>query len=133
MLKDARAAAMIPTQDMARAKQFYEGTLGFTPTDEDPGGVTYRCADGTAFVVFESGGKTSGTHTQLGFDVENIDAEAAALAAKDIKPDPVEIPGVTVENGIASLPELGRGLWFHDPDGNVIAVFQRAAVPAATS
>lgn len=132
MLKDARAAAMLPTQDLARAKQFYEGTLGFTPED-DPGGTSYRCADGTAFVVFESSGKTSGTHTQLGFDVENIDAEAATLAGQGIKPDPVEIPGVTVENGIASLPELGRGLWFHDPDGNVIAVFQRAAVPAAAS
>ncbi len=133
MLKDARAGAMVPTQDMERAKRFYEGTLGFTPSDEDPGGVTYRCADGTAFVVFASSGKSSGTHTQLGFDVRDIDAEAAALVAQGIQPDPVDIPGVTVENGIATLPELGRGLWFHDPDGNVIAVFQPAAVPAAAS
>src|SRR5207245_6664054 len=67
MLKDTRAGAMIPTQDLARAKEFYEGKLGLTPED-DPGGVLYRCAEGTAFAVFLSSGKTSGTHTQLGFD-----------------------------------------------------------------
>ena len=133
MLKDARAGAMVPTQDIARARQFYEGTLGFTPTDEDPGGITYRCADGTAFVLFSSSGKSSGSHTQLGFDVDDIEAEAATLRSSGVTPDPVEIPGATVENGVATLPDLGRGLWFHDPDGNVIAVFQRAAVPAATS
>jgi predicted enzyme related to lactoylglutathione lyase len=133
MLKDTRVAAMIPTQDLARAKEFYEGKLGFTPEDE-PGGVRYRCADGTEFAVFLSSGKTSGTHTQVGFDVRDIDAEASSLAAQGITPDPVDIPGATVENGIVSLPEgVGRGLWFKDPDGNVIAVFQRAAVPATTS
>jgi predicted enzyme related to lactoylglutathione lyase len=124
---------MIPTQDLARAKEFYEGKLGLTPED-DPGGVLYRCAEGTAFAVFMSSGKTSGTHTQLGFDVDDIDAEVSSLAARGITPDPVDIPGATVENGIVTLPDgSGRGIWFKDPDGNVLAVFQRAAVPASTS
>jgi predicted enzyme related to lactoylglutathione lyase len=124
---------MIPTQDMARARQFYEGTLGLTP-EVEPGGALYRCADGTTFALFLSSGKASGTHTQLGFDVEDIDAEASSLAAQGVTPDPVDIPGATVENGIVQLPDgIGRGLWFRDPDDNVIAVFQRAAVPAAAS
>jgi catechol 2,3-dioxygenase-like lactoylglutathione lyase family enzyme len=108
---------MIPTQDLARAKEFYEGKLGLTPED-DPGGVLYRCAEGT----------------ELGFDVDDIDAEVSSLAARGITPDPVDIPGATVENGIVTLPDgSGRGIWFKDPDGNVLAVFQRAAVPASTS
>ena len=53
------------------------------------------------------------------------------LAAQGITPEPVEIPGITIENGIAEMPD-GRGLWIKDPDGNLIAVFQRAVVPAAT-
>jgi predicted enzyme related to lactoylglutathione lyase len=130
MLKDTRVAAMIPTQDIARAKEFYEGKLGFTAEDDPSGGAVYTCADGSIFVVFPSSGKSSGTHTQLGFDVQDIDAEASSLAAQGITPDPVEMPGVTVENGIAQMPD-GRGFWIKDPDGNVIAVFQRAVVPAA--
>jgi predicted enzyme related to lactoylglutathione lyase len=131
MLKDARVGAMIPTTDLARAKEFYEGKLGLTPEDDPGGGALYRCADGTGFVVFPSSGKSSGTHTQLGFDVQDLEAEASSLAAQGITPEPVEIPGITIENGIAEMPD-GRGLWIKDPDGNLIAVFQRAVVPAAT-
>lgn len=129
MLKDARVGAMMPTTDLARAREFYEGKLGLTPDDDPAGGALYRCADGTAFVVFPSSGKTSGTHTQLGFEVQDLDAEASALAAQGITPEPVEIPGITVENGIAEMPD-GRGFWIKDPDGNLIAVLQRAVVSA---
>jgi len=108
MLKDARVGAMIPTTDLARAKEFYEGKLGLTPEDDPGGGALYRCADGTGFVVFPSSGKSSGTHTQLGFDVQDLEAEASSLAAQGITPEPVEIPGITIENGIAEMHRRAR-------------------------
>jgi predicted enzyme related to lactoylglutathione lyase len=131
MLQDSRVAAFIPTNDPARAKEFYEGKLGLTPdTTFDDGGTLYMCAGGTGFVVFLSSGKSSGTHTQLGFEVEDANAEASALASKGITPEPVEIPGAEVENGVSQMPN-GRGFWIKDPDDNLIGIFQRAEVPAA--
>ena len=132
MLRDARVGAMIPTQDVARAREFYEQKLGMTAEDDTAGGALYRCGDGTSFVLFPSAGTSSGTHTQLGFEVTDIEAEAAEITARGVTLDAVEIPGATVENGIAQLPD-GRACWFKDPDGNVIAIFQRTQVPAAAA
>jgi catechol 2,3-dioxygenase-like lactoylglutathione lyase family enzyme len=130
MLQDSRVAAMIPTNDLPRAREFYEGKLGLIPETENAGGVLYMCAAGTGFSVFVSSGKSSGTHTQLGFEVEDANAEASALASKGITPEPVEIPGAEVENGVSQMPN-GRGFWIKDPDDNLIGIFQRAEVPAA--
>ena len=53
MLSDITPVATLPTADMARARGFYERTLGLTPQREGMGGVSYACGDGTVF-VYES-------------------------------------------------------------------------------
>ena len=49
MVKQVRAAAMLPAQDLERAKAFYRDKLGLTPTQErDPmGGLLYELSGGT--------------------------------------------------------------------------------------
>jgi catechol 2,3-dioxygenase-like lactoylglutathione lyase family enzyme len=39
MLTDRRFHAPLPASDLARARAFYEGTLGFTPLASLPGGI----------------------------------------------------------------------------------------------
>ena len=53
MLSDITPVATLPTADLAKARGFYEGTLGLAPQGEGMGGVTYTCGDGTVF-VYES-------------------------------------------------------------------------------
>jgi catechol-2,3-dioxygenase len=48
MLQTQSMYAYIPARDLERARQFYERKLGFRPTLESNGGVTYQCAGGTA-------------------------------------------------------------------------------------
>src|SRR5207247_5437971 len=76
MLKQVRAAAMLPAQDLERAKAFYRDKVGLTPTQErDPmGGLLFELSDGTGFAVFQSTGKPSGTHTQMALEVPDLDA-----------------------------------------------------------
>jgi predicted enzyme related to lactoylglutathione lyase len=129
MLQKSRAAASMPASDLARARAFYEGTLGFTP-DPDmnaPDAVMYRCADGTAFLVFLSSGVSSGNHTQLSFEVEDISAEVRELRDKGIAFENYDSPDIKTEAGIAQMPD-GSGGWFKDTEGNLIAVFQLARV-----
>ena len=42
MLKNAAIVPYIPVSDVARARKFYEGTLGLQPKEEYAGGVIYR-------------------------------------------------------------------------------------------
>jgi len=129
MLQKSRAAATIPASDLARARAFYEGKLGLTPDPDadERDGLMYRCGEGTVFLVFESTGSSSGNHTQLGLEVDDIDAEVSALRDKGVQLENYDSPGLKTEDGIAQMP-VGRGGWFKDPDGNLISIFQRVRV-----
>jgi predicted enzyme related to lactoylglutathione lyase len=129
MLQQSRAAAAIPASDLARAKNFYEGKLGLKPDTEinDDEGVMYRCGDGTAFLVFKSTGSSNGSHTQLTLEVDDVDNEVGALRNNGVTFEEYDFPGLKTENGIAQMPD-GRGGFFKDTEGNLIAIFQRARV-----
>jgi predicted enzyme related to lactoylglutathione lyase len=131
MLQKSQAAATIPAIDIARARAFYEGKLGFKPDPEmeEDGGALYRCSDGTGFLVFASSGRSSGSHTQLTFEVKDLDSEVSQLKANGVELEDYDLPGVKTENGIAQRPD-GKGGWFKDTEGNLIAIFQRVKVAA---
>lgn len=124
MLSQARTHAAIPVTDLERARRFYEGVLELPPLDATPGGVFYRTADDTRFLVFPSSGRASGTHTQLGFQVDDIGAEVADLKRRGVAFETYEMPGFDPATSIATYPG-GKSAWFRDPDGNLLGVVQR--------
>lgn len=121
MLGRARVHAIIPTPDVERLRRFYEDVLGLRPEAERPAAVFYRVGAGTRFALSRSGGRASGTHTQMAFMVDDLEAEVASLRARGVAFEEYETPR-TVE-GIARLP-AGKTAWFRDPDGNVIGLIQ---------
>ena len=121
MFKPLRTAAALPAQDMERAKAFYRDKLGLTPTQEDPGGVMYWLAEGTGFGVFPSSGKPSGTHTQMGIEVEDVEGAVKDLQAKGVKFEEYDTPMLKTVNGIAELGGT-KLAWFKDSEGNLIVL-----------
>ena len=128
MLRDGRVATRLPVRDLGKARRFYSEKLGLEPVEERPGGLLYRCG-GTEFALFESSGASSGTHTQMGWSVDDIEATVADLRARGLEFESVEMPGITVNDGIAEIPgnypSKGTGeraVWFRDLDGNVLGV-----------
>jgi catechol 2,3-dioxygenase-like lactoylglutathione lyase family enzyme len=128
MLKDGRVATRLPVRDLEKARVFYAEKLGLEPAEERPGGLLYRFG-GTEFALFESAGTSSGTHTQMGWSVDDIEATVADLRRRGLEFEEVEMPGVTVEDGIARIPgnypSKGTGeraVWFRDLDGNVLGL-----------
>jgi predicted enzyme related to lactoylglutathione lyase len=113
----------MPAQDLDRARNFYEG-LGFKGTEE-AGAIVYECADGTGFMVFMSGGSSNGTHTQLGFEVKDLNAEMADLRSKGVTFEEYDMPGMKTENGVLRDPNMGSAAWFKDSEGNLISIFQQ--------
>jgi catechol 2,3-dioxygenase-like lactoylglutathione lyase family enzyme len=65
MLANSPVATRLPAKDLERARRFYRDKLRLEPVEERPGGLRYRCGDGS-FAVFESAGGASGDHTQMG-------------------------------------------------------------------
>jgi catechol 2,3-dioxygenase-like lactoylglutathione lyase family enzyme len=130
MLADGQVATRLPAKDLRRARKFYSEKLGLEPAEERPGGLRYQCRSGS-FALFESAGAASGTHTQLGWEVDDIEATVAALRARGVVFEEYDLPGLKTTNGIADIkgnyPSKGvgeRGAWFRDSEGNLIGIGQ---------
>jgi catechol 2,3-dioxygenase-like lactoylglutathione lyase family enzyme len=130
-LRDSKVATRLPAQDLDRARAFYADRLGLEPVDERPGGLLYRVG-GTEFALFLSAGRPSGEHTQMGFEVEDIEATVAELKSRGVVFEEYDAPGLRTRDGIADIegnyPSKGargeRGGWFRDSEGNVLGVGQ---------
>jgi catechol 2,3-dioxygenase-like lactoylglutathione lyase family enzyme len=113
----------LATADLAAARGFYEGTLGF-PAGEvlADGAVLYRTRN-SRFLVYRSAYAGTNKATAMAFDVpaESYDAEVAALRAAGIAFDTFDLEGIVWEDGVATM-EGERSAWFADPDGNILAV-----------
>lgn len=83
-LARARVATRLPAQDLDRARRFYAEQLGMEPVDERPGGLLYRCG-GTEFAVYRSTGTSPGTFTQMGWQVEDVEAVVTELRRRGVR------------------------------------------------
>jgi catechol 2,3-dioxygenase-like lactoylglutathione lyase family enzyme len=132
MLENGHVASRLPCQDLERARRFYSEKLGLEPVDERPGGLLYRPASGE-FALFQSSGASPGTFTQMGWEVEDIDAVVAELRARGVEFEEVNVPGLETVDGIAVVEgnypiknsSGERAAWFHDSEGNLLGIGER--------
>lgn len=126
-------ATRLPATDLERARRFYSEQLGLEPAEERPGGLRYSLGD-TWFALFESSGRASGEHTQMGWDVDDIEAAVAELTERGVVFEQYDDgPGMVTRDGITEVsgnyPSRGgkgeRAVWFRDSEGNLIGIGQR--------
>jgi predicted enzyme related to lactoylglutathione lyase len=123
MLGTAPIRAYLPASDIARARRFYEGTVGLRPKEEFAGGVIYECGGAEVFMYPTPNACTSKA-SQAFWQVDDVEAEVADLKARGVTFEEYNMPGVTMKNSIAT----GGGAktaWFKDTEGNILAVSQR--------
>ena len=130
MLKDSDVSTRLPAQDLARARAFYAEKLGLEPVEERPGGLRYQCGGGR-FSLFQSTGAASGSHTQMAFEVDDLQAVASELRRRGVVFEEVDVPGFRTVDGIAEIegnyPSAGvgeRAAWFRDSEGNLLGIGQ---------
>ncbi|MBS0469874.1 MAG: VOC family protein [Proteobacteria bacterium] len=112
---------MIVVPDLARARDFYRDTLGFTLKSESPSRLVFA-QDGADLVIFRGRepappvrhGETAST--TFVFAVASLDAAMATLRSR----------GVAFLHDVPAQGEFGRYAAFRDPFGNVLELMERA-------
>ncbi|HWO46645.1 MAG TPA: VOC family protein [Solirubrobacterales bacterium] len=124
MLGESKATSGFAVDDMDRAKQFYEGTLGLRiEVLSEEFGVTALKLSGGDVLMYLNAEMTPASYTMLNFEVDDIDAAVEGLEGRGVgfeRYDGFDHD----EKGIVRGPGP-QIAWFKDPSGNVISVLQQ--------
>ena len=126
MVRNAPIIPYIPVADVARARKFYEEKVGLKPKQEYAGGVIYECGNSSWVFMYPSPGAGTSKASTAFWAVDDVVAEVAELKARGVTFEEYNIPGIKMENSIAT----GGGAktaWFKDTEGNILAVSQRVS------
>ncbi len=121
MFKDSHAFSGFSSNDIAKSKEFFGGTLGVEVTEEN-GMLTLHLAGGGNVLIYPKDNHEPASFTVLNFPVDDIDSAVDKLTQA----------GVTFEryDGMGQDP---RGImrdngpaiaWFKDPAGNILSVLE---------
>ena len=126
MLGDKNVAAALAVSDLQRAREFYEGTLGLTPVQEDDGSVLYASGDSRVLVypsAYAGTNQATAATWALGDDfdriVEGLRGKGVAFERYD------DLPGVSREGDVHQIGDI-KGVWLKDPDGNILSLIDEA-------
>jgi catechol 2,3-dioxygenase-like lactoylglutathione lyase family enzyme len=129
-LSNAHTVTKLPAQDLERARAFYRDKLGLEPIEERAGGLRYLCGP-TEFHLFSSAGAPSGASTQMGFEVDDLEATLADLRSRGVTLERFEMPGFEDSGDMIAAPDnypskgSGElGAFFFDSEGNLIGIAQ---------
>lgn len=123
MFKDTRAFSGFSVNDIPKAREFYEGTLGLE-VSESNGMLQLHIAGGNPVLVYPKDNHVPATFTILNFPVPDVDSAVDELTAKGVQFEHYDYPDMkTDEKGI--MRGWGPAIaWFTDPAGNIMAVLE---------
>jgi catechol 2,3-dioxygenase-like lactoylglutathione lyase family enzyme len=122
MLASSKIIGFVPTRDSQKARDFYEGKLGFQFVSDDQFALVVRAGE-TMIRIAKAQDFTPARYTVLGWEVQDIEAMVRWLRERGVVFE--KYPFVQdQELGIWSTPDGAKVAWFKDPDGNVLSVSQ---------
>ncbi|HVI58867.1 MAG TPA: VOC family protein [Luteimonas sp.] len=123
MLQDHPMYAYLPASDVARARRFYEGQLGFRPGEEIADGVAYAFGDGTACFLYPTPNAGTSKASQAFWQVGDIRREVAELKARGVAFERYDMPGAQVDGDVYTAGGA-KAAWFRDTEGNILALIE---------
>lgn len=122
MLKDRNSSAIVAVNDIARARRFYEDTLGLTRAQEsEENGVLGFHTGVTFLTVYKSDYAGTNRANAVTWDMKGDLTETV----NDLRRKGVEfenygdMDGMTFSDGVYSAGDV-KLAWFKDPDGNIL-------------
>ena len=121
MLATSKAFSGFSTDDIAKAREFYNGTLGLK-VSEAHGLLNLHLGGGTDVLIYPKPNHAPASFTVLNFPVADVDQTVDALTKRGVRFEIYDYPGLKTDaKGIAR----GNGptiAWFKDPAGNILSV-----------
>lgn len=121
MLKDRNSSAIVAVSDLARARVFYEETLGLTleSGSVDDGVLTFRTG-GTSLGVYRSDHAGTNKANAVTFEMKGDIVEVVEdLRGKGVTFEHYPGMGMTLNGDIHEAGAM-KLVWFKDPDGNIL-------------
>jgi catechol 2,3-dioxygenase-like lactoylglutathione lyase family enzyme len=125
MLSKGALIAFLATAQPARARAFYEGTLGFRLVTDDQFALLFDC-NGTSLRIQKVDSVDPVPYTALGWHVSDIRETVEGLSKRGV----IFEQYVFLEQdelGVWTAPSGTSVAWFKDPDGNLLSVAQSEA------
>jgi catechol 2,3-dioxygenase-like lactoylglutathione lyase family enzyme len=122
MLATSPVIGFIPTRDAARARTFFEQTLGLRFVSDDSFALVFD-ANGTTIRVARVPEFTPFPFTLLGWEVTGIEQIAAQMTARGVQFNRYDFLDQDA-TGIWTAPNGVKVAWFTDPDGNILSISQ---------
>ena len=122
MLAASKIIGFVPTKDSKKAREFYEGKLGFQFVSDDPFALVMRAGE-TMIRVSKANDFVPAPYTVMGWEVMDIETVVRWLSARGVVFEKYAFVE-DKELGIWSAPSGDKVAWFKDPDGNVLSLSQ---------
>lgn len=124
MFNDSQAFNSYSVNDIARAKEFYELTLGLN-LSESNGMLELQLAGGGNVLIYPKDNHAPATFTVLNFPVPDVDQAVEELTKQGVSFEKYDQPDLkTDEKGIMRGPGPTIA-WFKDPAGNILSVIEQ--------
>jgi catechol 2,3-dioxygenase-like lactoylglutathione lyase family enzyme len=123
MLGQSHAFSGFSADDLAKARQFYAGTLGLE-VSESHGLLTLHLAGGSRVLMYPKPNHAPATFTVLNFPVDDVDRTVATLNRRGVRIETYNEADIATDaRGIyrGNGPTIA---WFKDPAGNILSVLQ---------
>ena len=124
MLADSKAFSSFAVDDLEKAREFYEGTLGLRTEilDAENGVMALHLGGGNDAIVYRKDDFAPATYTVLNFPSDDIEGAVDGLVERGVSFErydqfPQDEKGIVTEGG----PPIA---WFKDPAGNVLSVVE---------
>lgn len=124
MLKNTKAFSSFSTDDLEKAKTFYQSVLGLEVKDNPMGLIELHIDGSTPVMIYPKPNHIPATFTVLNFPVHSVDKTLDELVKKGVKFEIYHEENFkTDEKGIFR----GEGpliAWFKDPAGNILSILE---------
>lgn len=127
MFSNAKAFSSFSVNDIQKAKDFYQNTIGLEVKEyPDMGGIfSLHLSGGGEVMVYPKPNHEPATFTVLNFPVEDVEAAVKELKSKGVQFESYDMPDLkTDDDNIARGDQGPKIAWFTDPAGNILSVLE---------
>jgi catechol 2,3-dioxygenase-like lactoylglutathione lyase family enzyme len=124
MLTAGKLVGFLTTTDYQKARDFYEGKLGFDFVSLDAFALAMRAGKNMIRISKAETFKPA-QGTVLGWEVDDVRAVVLWLKSRDVVTEKYGFVA-DQELGIWTAPSGDQVAWFKDPDGNVLSISHHA-------